>query len=616
MTFKLSVKRALRLLNKQDKSKLILSMVLQIVLSIFDLLGVILIGFIAAVATYKSTSSNSGSMPILSRFGIDSTEVTDKTILFLALIASVLLLVKSISSFLMTKKIFHFLAHRQVDAARHIETDFLNQPLVEIQRIGTQEVAYALTTGVSYATLGILGNFMIVLAELISLAVLGLGLLALDPIVTIFTVFYFGAMSLVLYRLLSKFALTLGDTFAQAEVASYQMVQQTILTFRESFVGRKIPFFIDEFARHRNLASKTQANIQILATASKYAFEIGLLVGGSILVISQVLTKDTAAAVGTIVIFLVAASRILPSLLRLQSAAWTVQSSAGMASSVFELMDSLEANEHLRMSRSVTSEDASSYEFNVMGNPAYEVQIKNISLTYPGSAKPAVHGISFSLAHGNSLAIVGPTGSGKSTLADLLLGIQDPDQGNVSIGGLEPLRMFQKYPGFVGYVPQSVSLVSGSVRENVAFGVPGLEIDDKQVWKALEQAHLADFLISERDGIDTYVGESGVNLSGGQRQRLGIARALYTSPRVLVLDEATSALDAGTEAEIGETLNSLEGKVTLIVIAHRLSTIRNCDFVMYLDGGECKAMGSFSEVVAAVPDFAQQINLFENFDEA
>lgn len=152
-------------------------------------------------------------------------------------------------------------------------------------------------------------------------------------------------------------------------------------------------------------------------------------------------------------------------------------------------------------------------------------------------------------------------------------------------------------------------MLTGSVRENVALGIPSEDIDNSLVWEALERAHLADFLRSSRDGIDTLVGENGVQLSGGQRQRLGIARALYSRPRLLVLDEATSALDAETERLITETLDSLAGDVTLIVIAHRLATVRHCDQVIYLDKGRITGSGTFTEVRAQVPDFDRQAEL-------
>ena len=152
-------------------------------------------------------------------------------------------------------------------------------------------------------------------------------------------------------------------------------------------------------------------------------------------------------------------------------------------------------------------------------------------------------------------------------------------------------------------------MANGTVRENVALGLPVEIIDDDWIWDALNRAHLAEFLRDAREGLDTVIGEHGIKLSGGQRQRLGIARALYTRPKLLVLDEATSALDAETEQAISQTLQELGGNVTTVTIAHRLATIRHCDLVVYLEGGRVQAQGSFSEVRAAAPQFDKQAQL-------
>ena len=208
-----------------------------------------------------------------------------------------------------------------------------------------------------------------------------------------------------------------------------------------------------------------------------------------------------------------------------------------------------------------------------------------------------------------ALAVVGPSGAGKSTLADAILGVVQPSTGSVRIGGLSPGQFVRRYPGLVAYVPQSVALVSGSVRDNVALGLTQDEIDDDRVWAALKRAHLADYLAGAREGLDTEVGERGVQLSGGERQRLGIARALYTDPRLLVMDEATSALDAETENLVTQTIEELASDVTTITIAHRLATVRRADTVIYLDRGRLLAQGTFDEVRTAVPRFDHQANL-------
>lgn len=207
------------------------------------------------------------------------------------------------------------------------------------------------------------------------------------------------------------------------------------------------------------------------------------------------------------------------------------------------------------------------------------------------------------------MALVGPSGAGKSSLADVILGVIPPDAGLVQISNCPSAEVVREWPGVLAYVPQDVSIVDGTVRANVAMGLPEALVDDDRVREALDRAHLTNFLNEQRDGLDTLVGEQGVKLSGGQRQRLGIARALYTRPRFLVLDEATSALDAQTEFDVSETIAEMSGEVTRVIIAHRLATIRNCDVVVYLDRGRVVASGTFDEVRTAIPDFDRQAEL-------
>ena len=237
------------------------------------------------------------------------------------------------------------------------------------------------------------------------------------------------------------------------------------------------------------------------------------------------------------------------------------------------------------------------------------ITAKHLSVTYAGALTPTLNDISFQILPGQSIALVGSTGAGKSTLADVLLGVLQADEGDVFISGVPPLNAIERWPGSIAYVPQSVGLVNGSIRANVALGLEDHEIDDDLVWESLARAHIGEYLRQSRQGLDTVIGEKGIKLSGGQRQRLGIARALFSRPKLLVLDEATSALDAETEMGITQTLKDLEGDVTTVTIAHRLAIIRFCDLILYMESGRILARGNFSEVCERSVAFRRQADL-------
>jgi ABC-type multidrug transport system fused ATPase/permease subunit len=194
-------------------------------------------------------------------------------------------------------------------------------------------------------------------------------------------------------------------------------------------------------------------------------------------------------------------------------------------------------------------------------------------------------------------------------LVDVLLGVLRADTGLISISGKPPLEAISDWPGAISYVPQNVTISNGTFRENVGLGYPVEVVTDELVWSALETAQLANFVRDLPLGLDTPVGERGAKISGGQRQRLGIARAMFTHPKLLVLDEATSSLDGQTEADISDAIQQLKGSVTVVMIAHRLSTVRNADKVIFMDKGKILARGSFEEVRMSIPDFDNQAKL-------
>jgi ABC-type multidrug transport system fused ATPase/permease subunit len=333
-----------------------------------------------------------------------------------------------------------------------------------------------------------------------------------------------------------------------------------------------------------------------------------------LLAVTQFLTKDLGAAAATVALFLAAGSRVVPALLRLQGATITIRNSSVQAQPTFYLRDALEATtaDQAVIDRSMNPLSAVQLRERIAaghGEFSARVEVRNASLTYFNASEPALINASLTVEPGFSVALVGSTGAGKSTLADTIIGVLEPGEGSVTIGGLPPRDAIARWPGAIAYVPQAVALVYGSVRANVALGLPREAIDDDLVWEALERAHLAEYLRENRTGIDTSIGERGVRLSGGQRQRLGIARALYTRPRLLVLDEATSSLDSETEQSIVSTLQELEGQVTTITVAHRLATVRHADQVIYLENGVIMANGRFDQVRSQVPDFDRQAAL-------
>ena len=604
-----SVRKGISLLPRDKRRLLFLATGVQVSLGVLDLLGIALIGLVAAIAV---SGLGVSSVPTWLQSALASLGLGDLTIsqlsVVIALAAVLVLVLKTLLSALMTRRITRFLANRQADVSVRLAREFLSRPLIDVQRWTTPEAIYALGSGVAAATVMLLGSAIIIASEVFLFTIVGAALMIYDPILTITATIFFAVIVLFMHRVLGTWTARNSAVLRDASIDTLTAVSEALSTYRETTVMNRRDLYVGRYESLVGRYAGATATGSFIQEIPKYVLEAALYLGVLLLGIVQFLTKDWAAAAATVALFLAAGSRVIPAMLRLQGAGITIRNGSVQAQPTFYLYDFLQhknVDSTDRPQKRMTAEVI--HEHIASGYPEFvaKVRVDDVSLTYPGASDKALSGVSFSAAPGTSVALVGATGSGKSTLADVILGVLQPNSGSVSISGKSPRAAVNAWPGVIAYVPQAVALVAGTIRDNVALGLPQEIIDDELVWEALRRAHLADFLINNREGLDTAVGERGFKLSGGQRQRLGIARALYTRPRLLVLDEATSALDAETEQSIVETLVELEGEVTTITVAHRLATVRNADQVLYMKRGRIEAQGSFEEVRSQVDDFAR-----------
>lgn len=604
-----AIRESLRLLNRRDRRLLAVATGLQMSTSFLDLAGVLLLGLVASVAVTVVQSQPPPAMvsDLFSAFGFDSV-TSQQMVMYLGVTAAVVLMMKSVVSTVLIRRTLRFLANRQALVSARLTAELLSRPLPEVQRRSTQETAYALMNGVGQATVGLLGQAVIAITEVSLLLVLAIALFLLDPFVTIGSIAFFAVVAGILQRLLGEWASRLGRDGAIFDIESLNAVQEALAAYREITVSNRRGLYAERIQRLRWQAARVAAEVGFMGLIPKYVLETALVVGGFLLTAVLFLTRDAVAAVGTLALFLAASSRVMPSLLRLQGATLTMRAAAGAAQSTYELAEVLghpiEAQEEYAIPLLIRERIA-------RGNPDFraDVSVRGVTVRYSGAVKDALHNVSMDIPHGQAVALVGRSGAGKSTLADVILGVTSPTSGAVTVGGMDPETAVATWPGGVSYVPQDVVLANGSVRTNVALGLPLDAIDDELVWESLERAHFATYLKGERDGLDTHIGERGVRLSGGQRQRLGLARALYTRPCLLVLDEATSGLDVETESAVTATIAGMRDTVTTIIIAHRLSTVRYVDSLAYLDEGRVIAFLPFDEMIRDVRAFREQAAL-------
>lgn len=608
-----SVRQAVELLPREKRKLLFLAAAIQVSLGLLDLIGIALVGLVAAVAVSGISLSGlpSWAENALANFGLADLTVSQLTVV-IAVSAVLILILKTVLSALMSRRVIRFLANRQRDVSVRLAQEFLTRPLVDVQRWTTSEAVYALGSGVGAATVSLLGSGITIASEVFLFAIVGITLFIYDPILTVTAMGFFGIVVVGLGRMLNRWTQRNAQIITDSSISTLTAVSEALSTYRETTVLHRRDLYIGRYEKIVGNYATATANSAYIMEIPKYVLEAALYLGVLLLGVIQFLTKDWTAAAATTALFLAAGSRVVPALLRLQGATITIRNASVQAQPTFFLAAYLRSkgmDTSAPATERMTAEKVHAHIAN--GYPDFDatVIVSGVSLTYTDSLSPALQDAHFEVHAGQSVALVGSTGAGKSTLADVVLGVMEPQFGLVTISGLSPREAIDRWPGAIAYVPQAVALVEGTVRENVALGLPRELIDDDLVWEALHRAHLAAFLSESREGLETKIGERGFRLSGGQRQRLGIARALYTRPKLLVLDEATSALDAETEQSIVQTLDELEGEVTTITVAHRLATVRRADQLIYLEGGRIIAQGSFAEVRNEVPDFDRQAAL-------
>ena len=594
--------RSVKVLSRNDQRKVVVITGVQVFLSLLDLLGVAAVGMLGALAVRGIQSAPPGDrvQNILEILHISSFSFQSQAII-LAVSATFFLVFRTVLSVFFTRKILFFLSRKAARVSSDLISRLLAQPLLAVQSRSSQQTLYSLTIGVTTVTMGVLGTAVQMITDVALLVILFAGLIVVDPYIAILAGVIFGAIGLCMYFLMNVRAKKLGKLNSQLSIESSEKILEVLNSYRELTVRNRRGFYADQIMRLRLRLADTSAETQFLPNISKYVIESSIIIAGLIIGAQQFFTQDATHAVSTLGVFLAASTRIAPAIMRIQQSAIQIKGSLGVATPTLDLIDSLGVE---RIDQDIEPTPKFSY-------PGFDsnLRIDNLQFTYPNGTEPALNNIKLEVPAGTSLAIVGPSGAGKTTFVDAILGVLNPDSGFVEISGIAPLEASRKWSGAIAYVPQDVIIVDGTILENVALGYAINQATREFVWEALEQAQLLTFVETLPQGLDTEVGEKGSSMSGGQRQRLGIARAMFTKPKLLVLDEATSSLDGVTESELSASIRKLQGKVTVVMIAHRLSTVRDADLVVYMDKGAVIASGSFQHVRSCVPEFEQQAQL-------
>ncbi|GHD42577.1 ABC transporter ATP-binding protein [Mycetocola manganoxydans] len=511
---------------------------------------------------------------------------------------STLIILKSGLSVLLQWRATRRFAKYELEIGDRLFGAYIQAPWTERLQRNTSQLVRMADVGIA----AVVAGFLLPVLSLPTLFTTSISVLVViviaQPVTALVTVVYLGLIAFLLYFWVSRKSVEAGRVNRDYSFKVASLMTDMVSALKEITLRNKAGEVAAVIHSNRLHTTRARANLSFLGAVPKFVLE-SALVGGFILVGGVAYwSGGMAGAFAAVALFAVAGFRLVPSLTGFQSVITQTHSNIPQVRAV--MGDIHKAEGYLERGERIGHDPLKS-EPKVL-------ELRDVAFTYPGGEKPAVTGIDLTIPMGSTVGLVGSSGAGKSTLVDILLGLLVPSGGDILIDGIPLEGVLADWRSRVGYVPQDVALFDGSVAENVALSWTG-DFDRVRVQAALERAQLWDVVMSRAGGMDARVGERGMSLSGGQRQRLGIARALYSDPLILVLDEATSALDTKTESDVSIAIRELRGEVTIISVAHRLSTIRDNDQVVFMRDGRIVTHGSFDEVVRDVEDFSVQARL-------
>ena len=573
---------------KGSRKKLPLLLFVFILSSVAEALG---IGLIGPFLNLASSPDSLYSIPILKcaylRLNLESSE---QFVPIAGLAIGIIFCLKSSLYFLAQKYIHSYSFNQKAKLTSRLLKAYLTVPYTFYLRKNSANIINNIsnetiwfTHGCLLPLLGGIANLIITFVLLLLLAQTDLRLLLLILAVLLPTFLLF-------YRLRSRFK-QWGRETVEASQETIRIVNHSLGGLKETRVIGCEDYFQQQIDRQAEIMANASSKFSTFQKIPRIVVETCLVIFLIIFVsVSQLLFEQNIQELTSVLaIFAVASMRLIP------VASQIIQGMSQMQNRSFtvtQLYQDLKEIEKQKIDSSFLEKKQ-----DLTMSFAKEVEINNLTYRYPGVAEPSIDRISFNLIKGQSIALIGKSGAGKTTLVDIVLGLLQPEAGDINVDGHSIYRNVRAWQNLIGYIPQSIFLIDDTIEKNIAFGVADRLIDRDRVNRAIKAAQLEELLVEMPEGIETMVGERGIRLSGGQRQRIGIARALYHQREILVLDEATSALDNETEKLVSEAISSLVGTKTLIIIAHRLSTVEHCDRIYLLDKGRIIKSGSYQEVV-------------------
>ena len=567
------------LLDNKQKRTMLLLVFFMLIGAALELLGVGLVYQAAGIITDPDILENSKTLAGV--YGaLHMEDMAEFTMFIMGALVAVFAL-KNAYLFFQNKLQFKFVYSNQFATSRRMMINFMQRPYEYYLNADTSVIQRSITSDVNNMY-GLILNLLQLVSEMIVFVFLTVYCLTMDVVMTGTVAALLIVVLVIIKWILKPIMRKAGEENQDFYSGLYKWIDQSVMGIKEIKVANKESYFINEYCKcgagyvnavqRYNLYNATpRLLIETVAIAGMILYMMLRIANGT--PVTEIMPQLTTLAV--------AAMRLIPSANRINN---YLTSIAYFEPFFMGVTDNLQ--EEIRDESVNYDEEAYRKKKDVEKLPVKkEILLKGITYKYPNSDVLIFDRATMQIPVGKSVGIVGTSGAGKTTAVDIMLGLLRLQSGEILADGVEVREHYESWLKNIGYIPQTIFMIDSTIRKNVAFGCADEDIDDEKVWMALKEAQLDEFVRGLPEGLDTGIGERGIRLSGGQQQRIGIARALFEDPEVLVLDEATSALDNDTEAAIMESINHLHGRKTLIIIAHRLQTIEKCDIVYRVEEG-------------------------------
>lgn len=585
-----------RLVPWRMRSRIVTMFIAAFAASLLDMVAVA-----AMLPLTQVIAAGDGLPGLISQYLVPILGTDDRKTILLALALGVGLafLIKNAAIIVIRRWTIREIEYARSATEAEVLERYLDAPYARHRQRSKAGMLQILTRGIAQVFESVLLGYITIAVDGITIVLILLTITVMSPVAALAAVVIFGGSAFLLARVLKPYSLKHAHSAYLRDMEAFGYLNPAIEGFRESRIFQREEYFAESFRKNRVEYAGYQSFLRVMGELPKYLLEVVMIFGILVVAILLFVIRDQNTAFGLLAVFAAAAMRVVPALNRVVATVNQVRAGAPSLADVAADIEELEADQA----------SSSSRDEQIVEVPDEEIVVKDLTFSYPDSPRPVLKGVNVTIPRGHTVALVGTSGAGKTTFADILAGLYEPTGGTVTVGGVDISTHPRSWLSNVAMVSQKVYLWDASVRDLITFGEPRDMVDDAWLDEVVRQSQLEPLLRDLPDGLDSMVGDAGARLSGGQTQRIGIARALYRKPRVLILDEATSALDNETEHEITETIEALRGHMTVIVIAHRLSTVKNADEILFFARGKLQGRGSMSQLKDTEPEFARLVAL-------